>query len=235
MKTSILSIVLAFTALQMACDVSDSTTTALVLVIDHTDPLTSQPSDEIYTQLDLEKDIFQGVSITVTYLSDKDINRRIFLNLPASSPYKVNKQVRKAEVARFKTDLSKALNAPGVIPSKDHSILYRSIAKEINLLSNSKAQNRHLLVYSNLMENSELVFFDPGTLALINSKPKVIIQQLEAQTALKNLHGISISLIYEPSSFEDNNSYMSVARLYKTMFEAKGASTQIVQSFTLTP
>ena len=89
------------------------------------------------------------------------------------------------------------------------------------------------MVYSDLMENDEISFYDPKILALLHIHPDTIRQRLEKGVSLHSLAGIDVWLLYDPASFKENNNYMAIANMYKQMLEAKGAKVHIEKTFNL--
>jgi len=95
------------------------------------------------------------------------------------------------------------------------------------MLSASPAKEKYFLIYSDLMENDEVSFYDHTTLALLYNHPQIIRQRLEKSVDLHNLPGIRVWLLYEPASFNENNTYMAITHIYKQLLEAKGATVHI--------
>jgi hypothetical protein len=81
------------------------------------------------------------------------------------------------------------------------------------------------------MENSEVSFYNRETLGLLKSDPRRVQDLLEKDRALNDLHGVEIWLVFDPSSYEQNGTYMTVATFYKDLLESKGATVRIKQSF----
>jgi len=206
----------------------------LVIVFDQSDPLRVKPdADEISSQFGLNQDIWQGIRVRVTYISDKDVNTEKIITLEKADRYMGNTQLRSAQVAHFKKELRTAIGGTHTESSLDHSIIYRTAARQLNVLSISSTKHKYLLVYSDLMENSEVSFYNPVTLELLHTHPEIIKRQLEKSDTLHNLSGIQVWLLYEPASFTENNTYMAVANMYKQMLEAKGATVHIANSLNL--
>jgi hypothetical protein len=231
--------VLSSILLVLAClgcvKVPEDNRTSVVILIDYTDPLRIRPhSKEILALCNLDKDIWQGVRIVVSPISDEDINPTSVLELEEENRLLGNTKIRTAKVERFKRELALALEIKDTVVALSHSIIYRASVKLLNDLSASKAKHKHFLIYSNLMENSEVSFYDAKTRALLQNDPKEIQALLEKSTVLNNLTTINIWLLYDPVSYEDNATYMLVAnRLYKQLLLGpKGAIVHIEKSLT---
>ena len=206
----------------------------VVMLIDESDPLRLKPdADEISSQLGLKQDIWQGIKVLITYISDKDINTEKVISLEKAAMLSGNKQLRTLQVEHFKKELRAALSGAHTSGSLNNSIIYRTVARHLNELSASTAKSKYLMLYSDLMENDEISFYNPATLSLLRTHPDVIRQRLERTIKLRNLTGIQVWLLYEPKSFNENNTYMAAANLYKQMLEAKGATVHIANTLNL--
>jgi len=234
MKTIIKLGLLLLTGITGGCEVHPPVTdTSITVIGDQSDPLKIKPeANEICSLLDLKHNIWQSISISITYISDKDVNTQKGVFLEKANRFTGNTQLRRAQVEHFKKELHTALSNSNNSGSLDHSIIYRTVANQLNSLSASTASNRYLLLYSDLMENDEISFYNPATLALLRTHPEAIRLQLEKDVALHDLSGIHIWLLYEPASFEANNTYMAVAKMYRQMLESKGATVHIANSLS---
>jgi hypothetical protein len=206
----------------------------LIVLIDQSDPLKITPNaDEVTAQAGLKEDMWQGIKVTIDYISDKDVNASKVVTLEKANRLSGNSELRAAQAIRFKKELRTALSCTGNESSLDHSIIYRTIAKQVNSLSSSTATARVLLVYSDLMENSDLSFYDRETLVLLRTHPERIKQQFEKSAMLRHLSGMEIWFLYEPASYMENSTYMSIANIYKQLLESKGATVHIEKTLNL--
>ncbi len=206
--------------------------TAITILIDRTDPLQVYPdADDISTHLGLQQDPWQGIQMTVTFISDKDVNDTRIVTLEKEDRWTGSITLRKARIARFIKELHAALiQAKGRV-SLDHSIIYRSIAKQLNALAATNAAKKHLLVYSDLMENDGLNFYTPKTFLLLQTKPGDVGRGLEHIAPIQNIKGVDVWLLYEPATYEANHTYRITASFYKQLLESKGALAHIEKSF----
>jgi hypothetical protein len=83
------------------------------------------------------------------------------------------------------------------------------------------------------MENDEISFYDPETLDLLHTHPEIIKKRLDKTAVVTNLTGIQVWLLYEPASYKENNTYMSIAGMYKQLLESKGATVHIERTLNL--
>jgi len=207
--------------------------TDIAVIVDKTDRMTAYPTaDEIVSQLGLKENPWQGVRITATYISDRDINDMAVVTLEAESEWSGNVIVRKAKVQRFIKQLQRCLTEMHYNGTCPYSIIYRTIARQANRLAASKAKRKLLLVYSDLYENdADLNFYDAKVMHRLQKNPQSVITQLEASAPLKPLKGLQLWLIYNPASFKQNNDYMAIAGFHQHLFTAHGAAVHIANKF----
>ena len=199
-----------------------------VILIDRTDPLTVYPNaNEILSSLGINNDRWQGIKITVSEITDKDVNRKVVVAIEKENKYLGNPKIRAAKIERFKSYLAKALIISDSVSSFAHSIIYCPLAKHLNDLSSSKVDDKYLFIYSNMMENSDLNFYDKFTFSLQKDNPKLIEQKLEKNLAIHDLSNINIWIIYKPNSFEENATFMSASHFFEHLFISKNALVRI--------
>jgi len=206
----------------------------LIILLDKTDALSVKPDENhIYSSLGLNTNEYQGVRIIISTISDKDLNGSVTVSLPAESDWFSNKTIREARVVKFKNELHQKLDS--IINEADtcrpHSIIYRSCVRQLELLASRPAKYKALIVYSDLMENSEVCFYDPYTFKSVRCTPHVIQKQLEQLLPLNDLTSINIFFVYDPDSYEDNGRFMACANLFDRIFQSKHAWVHIEPSF----
>jgi hypothetical protein len=233
MKTITKYLLVAAASLFASCAVHHSDIdTDLVIVLDRTDKLSLYPTAEAITsQLGLPNNPWQGIRIRVTYISDKDLNQTTVVELAKENEWTGNKEIRAATIAHFKIQLVKCFAAMRPIATLPRSIIYRAVIKQANNLAASTAQNKYLLVYSNLVENSEVSFYDRRTVDALRRYPSIIQKQLDKDASIATLRGVNIWLLYDPVSYADNNNYMFITAFYQHVFEARKATVKVANQF----
>jgi len=235
MKPTIVYIMLLWAATYClnSCNNSAITNIDIAVIVDKTDRMTAYPNaNEIISQLGLQDNPWQGVRITATYISDRDINDVSVVTLESENEWSGNKMIRKAKIEHFTKELQQCLTGMKYNGTCPYSIVYRTIARQANRLAASTANRKLLLVYSDLYENdTALNFYDPRVINRLQTNPRSITAQLEATVPLKPLSGLQLWLLYNPASFSQNNRYMTVATFYQQLFSVHGAITHISNKF----
>ncbi|TWI96807.1 hypothetical protein JN11_03920 [Mucilaginibacter frigoritolerans] len=233
MNSTIKYAVLAMSITLSACNkpkaVYDTTMTVLV---DQTDRLPVYPTvDMLLAPFNLDQNPAQGIEIKLCAISDKDVNKTETVSLPKEDVWQGNPIIRHARIEQFKEELQKHLSSLDSIRTFQHSIIFRNIAEQATLLSKRDVQRRILLIFSNLMENSEVRFYNPQTLVLLEKSPSLIEKQLESTAPLPDLAGEQVWFLYAPYSYRQNYAYMRVAHFYENIYRAHNTTVHIETQF----
>jgi len=240
MKTTILNVLVGFAiillAMAMGCWIvkhakitafEKQTTTAMSVLSDITDSLKSKPdSKELISMLKLQDpkypEMWNGVILRTTVLSDVDLNRTEQISLPAQNPWLSNEFERAKEIDGLKKQTNESIKRLNTETGKRNSSLIQPILNETTRLKQSKADIKILLVYSNLMENtSELNLYKKRDFDSF-TKAGLVSQGLEKSEI--SLTGVKIYFVYEPVNSLDNSRYLKVSEILKTYFEDMGAT-----------
>jgi hypothetical protein len=220
-----------------SCETPKRTTTDIPVLVDVTEPLLAWPdAKEIVKFYEFDTDEMQGASFRLTIVSDVSINRQIVFSLPAAGKsFETNRYTRKREVAQFETDVTGSITAltSDTIIGRDRSSVFIPIARELVRLSQSTAERRALIIYSDLMENTaDITFYDRKTLALMRTHPETIRAQLITKASLADLTGVEVHIVYQPKDAAADDTFRIVSGFYKTMLEEKGATVSIGANLT---
>jgi hypothetical protein len=111
-----------------------------------------------------------------------------------------------------------------------HSECYRVIVQELTYLMNQPFSNEKILVvFSDLMENSDIVsFYDDESFAKITRDPQDLQNSFGiAQPLPGSLLGVRVYFVFQPRTREEDLQYRKVSSFFKTMLEEKGAIVTI--------
>ena len=206
------------------------TSTDITAMRDITDPHISQPKlADISTLLNLDNSKWDGAYFKFVDITDVSFNHNYETKIDPENQWLGNELDRDKKVKQFYTDINQILtNADTEKVGKVNSSIYKPIASELNRLSQRTSQNRSLLVYSDLEENTDdFSFYDKKKINLLRTDPDSIRNYFEALSPLKNLKGIKVYLIYQPKNNQADELYQMIAGLYKTLLVSKGATVEI--------
>jgi len=209
---------------------NSSASTDASIIWDITDSMMVTPKlSEITSLYSLDKDIWDEGKFRLLNVTDVSINKIYEASIESENEWLSNKFKRNDKVKKFYSAINEILSeALKQKIGKDNSSLYFPITKELNRLSISKASKRVMLIYSDMMENTdEMSFYNTGTLSLLRTNPGSVKKYFESQLKLENLTGIKIYLVFQPLNMKQDEVYKVVFGFYKDIFESKGATVEI--------
>ncbi|MEO5644466.1 MAG: hypothetical protein ABIQ40_02080 [Bacteroidia bacterium] len=206
------------------------------VMIDLTDSIKVVPDENsVVSDLGIDGNIWSSVNFSLGNFTDVSYTPRAHLSL-AKAPGRLSASefTRKREVVAFKATLTTLLDsARSDTSGKPNSSLYLPIVEELTRLSNSTADRKVLVIFSDLMENSpDVSFYSPNTLALLRTNPDKVKAMLFAKAKLPNLKGIEIKLIYQPKNAKDDAVFRTVSQFFSSMFTEAGATVTISANLT---
>ena len=215
-----------------ACNARQHNTSEIAIMLDVTEPLLAWPkADELQQLYKLENDNMNGVRLHVSELNDVSYNRQTpFVLEQGGSALTTNRFDRKHEVEAFLEGIALYFDSitHDTLIGRPKSSLYIPLAMQLNSLSESNAEHRVLVVYSDLLENSsQLNLYDPETLSQLKNKPDTIAARLKRMTALNDLTGIHIYIVFQPRDTASDDTFRSVSGFFKTYFEQHGADVTV--------
>lgn len=210
--------------------ISHTDKTEITVINDQTDIFSSRPkSDEIiqmygFTNNPWDEGEFRFIELTDININNIDqtkINKKDFINR--------NKYRRQDEIKAFLTKIDTIITtSQNTNPGKNNSAIYTPVANELNRMSKNSSTSKIMLIYSDLMENTDkMSFYNKSVLNSIKKEPDKIKQYFESQIKLNNLNGIKIYIIYQPRNTDEDNAFSIVSGFYKQLFESKGAVVEI--------
>lgn len=229
-------VIAGFVALAASCEQRKAQ--VAVLLIDITEPLRAWPqADELAALFDFGSGNRNGASLTVSELNDVSYNKQVAFVLPqGGNAFTTNRFGRTHEVEAFTQAITAYLDSltRDTIIGRPKSSLYVPLAMHLNQLAQSNADDRYVIVYSDMMEHStRLSFYDPATLALLARDPDSIAARLERMAPLVDLSGIRLAFIYQPTDSAADDTFRLVSGFFKSYFEAHGAAVTISANLTL--
>lgn len=201
-------------------------------MVDETEDMRPAPDPaEIIPLFGLDEDKWNGASFSVRTVTDVSFTRQRTITLPAGgNRLRSNSFARDREVAAFKDSITALLDSLKTdTTGKPQSSIFLPIAEELNRLAENKAQQRILIVFSDLFENTQggLSFYSKKTLTELRNNPDKIKAALLAKLPLKPLDGILVYIIHEPENAEADELFRLVSGFYKSMLEEQGAKVII--------
>ncbi len=236
MKTSIIILTVLVSAAVAALTLPSSIPTKeYILFGDITDTHQLKPeTDQIRASFELDDNLWSGIAFTWVEITDLKLNLEKQIVLPKKNQLLGNQLTRKKEVDAFLTKYDTIANRIQAREgTKDHSAVYLPLAKQLNQLSKSTANDRRVFVYSDLMENADISFYNTATFKALIHSPDSIATSLEEQLQLSDLQGITVHFMYRPKNREEDQQFAVVSTFFQDMLEAHNANVVIQASLTI--
>lgn len=205
----------------------------LVVLNDKTDPHLLRPDASILRLFNLSDDNAKSVHFRYREITDRRLVPVTNLSFPGKRSHNNNYAALSKErlIINFYDTVRSVLannSATDDSSTLDHSECFRTIADELSILSKSNAQNKILLIYSNIFENSDLLsVYDKKTGALSVPEPQKIKDCFEKSKLLPDdLKGITAFFLFKPASREEDQQYMKMVEAYK-LLESRGATIKV--------
>ncbi len=212
-------------------------TTEIVLLKDITGIQPAKPEDlSIFSLFDFSGDMkWNGAVFHFSDISDVSYNSFSEAKIKTTGMWLSNELEREKEIKNFRTEVSKILEEGGKsIKGKSNSSIYLPLAYELNKLAKSKSQRRVLLLYSDLMENTDdISFYNKKQYQLLTTNPGSMQKKFTQMQALQNLTSIEVNFIYQPNDSQSDKVFTVVSTFFKQLLEAKGAKVNISANINL--
>ena len=210
-------------------------TTEVSVLRDITSPQLAEPqAGTILPLFNLSSNAWDGAQFRFADISSVSYTPVKEASISVANQWLSNELERNKEVGQFNSDVENILtDAQKENVDRWHSSIYAPIARELNRLVQSPAQNRILIVYSDLMENNyDFSFYCPKGFSLLQSNPGVIEKYFEKEVPLSQLNGIQVYFIYQPTGTVSDWQYNFVSQFYRNLLEKKGATVTIEANLT---
>lgn len=226
MKVNNINSWIAFIMLSMTLSCSKGpelkTGTIISVLIDRTNEMILKPDTTTLVILSgINAAKWEGSRVEVSLISDKDINNVYTANIVDENAWYGNSSIRDARIQKFKNEIRNCIRKiyRDSIVELDHSIIWKTVATKLNQIAKSAYSKKVCLVYSDLLENGLLNFYDPKTRFTIIQHPELIKKEFLKLSPIADYSGIEIHLMFSPSNYDENNLYMAIVRIYKDILE----------------
>jgi len=206
------------------------TTVQESVLIDKTDSFLVKPdATEILALSHIQDDKFKTVRLRIQSVSNVNYNPITSLELPAAIPLLSNPTERDTEALDFINRTKSKIDSINTLPAGlQHSSIYLNVIGEVNKMAAIEGNQKIVIVYSDLLENSPLFnMYNTKQQRLL--KTNLISVKAAFLKALKPvcLKGIQVYFIFRPRTDAENDRFALIVNLYKTILEESGASVFI--------
>lgn len=220
---------------------SPASETDVAVIEDVTDTFLVRPlTAPIMALYDFKGNMQKAAKFKMTLLTDKLLNPTESISIADASTTEKDNQhddvhFREKMIMWFHEMLGKAVSdfQSKFTPCQPmgNSEVFATISGELNALAQSKAQHRVLLVFSDLQEHGS--FFNCYSLQgqqQLGDEPDKVAAFLDTKRPLpKDMHGITVFLVYQPKDRLDDQRFDTMQGLYVRLLSKYGARV-VVQS-----
>lgn len=209
-------------------------TTDVIVLSDVTDSLIAKPDGvELISFLNTSNK-WDGISFTLSSISDVSIGKTDKVFIKAESRWLGNEIKRTRDLKAFYNSVEELLaRSSGEVIGRKQTSVYIPIVTSLTSLAESSSNKKVLIVYSDLMENTnEFSFYDPQTLSELKTKPEVALGKLDSLLHLPSLRGVDVVFVYQPHNTTEDSAYRIVSWFYKSMLEKAGAHVVITSNLS---
>lgn len=191
-------------------------------------------ADALYDAMGFNSNKWQSARERVVTLTDVSLNAVGQTSISSAKPLYSNEYERDEQVQYFKSRLQELINyANSDMGGRLKSELYIPIAKELDqwLKENSERSNKRVNIFSDMYQHSSwFSVYNNAHYYLLQSDQEGTYQIFQKEYPLPNLSGLTINIIYQPKSVEDDKRFRIVSGFFLWMFERHGASVGIIAS-----
>jgi hypothetical protein len=210
----------------------NSPSTAVTLLYDNTNVMGAKPNiTEILELFNFNnEDIYNGYSLQIRLLSTINLTNVSKISIQAQNKLTGEQLKRVADIKQFRSKIANLISEIGKekIQDEGSSVIYRTLAEELNNLAENKSEEKTVVVYSDMTENSaDGNFYQTESIKELKSNPQAVIKRLQQTQPLKNLHGIKVYVVFKPRSYSEEQRFSAIMNMYRIMLEAKGATVKV--------
>lgn len=227
---------LLFVSTLCGCTAPESRTEVYSILYDITDPLLAVPdARELVRAMDIT-DLHKTLVMRYANITDVDYNKvEELVRAPQQTGLLANQVREKKKQRQFEKDIGVLFGGRDSLEPASHSSVFLPIVRELRYLASlPKEHTKNLIIYSNLMENSDLIsFYRPQGIYLLDYYPEILLERyMEKTKGLPQMSNIQVQVIFIPREQVENARFRKIAGLYQKVFD--GLNIPIVFSANLT-
>lgn len=223
------SVILLFLGL-FSCNQAEPERTKALVAVDVTDSFTVEklPTGPGFLEaigFSLEAANAQSLECGFTVLSDVSANKVEYLSIDLTDTDE-NKFNRIARGKKFSEELEHLISGYGQLTKgKQRSCLYRPICHLLNELQESNADHKVLIVFSDLLENSDIInLYQPEYLTRATFNDSWVKSRFDQKVPFPRCDGVDVIVACQPN-VQNDRLILKIQALYRSFFEEHGAKS----------
>ncbi len=174
---------------------------------------------------------WDGIDFKYSIVSDVEYGTVERIRLEPENAYYGNTLLRKKAVDEFTAELNEVVSKQEV-GSKRYSIIFPMVIREANRLARqTDGHRRHLVVYSDLMENSPgISLASQGFNGFDAQRSEKLWGKMESfygTSLVDSLDGIEVHFIYRAKDYNDSKRFSTISGMYGRFLEERGAIVNV--------
>lgn len=162
------------------------------------------------------------VTVSVTPINEFYNNASKSLKLKAIGEYNVVAIKRKKEVDQFLQDIKKILlEVTTKTGELNSSMIYPPICNTLSEVGKMNADNKHVLIFSDLGHNSE-----QENANFYRQKIDALAKSIKGDCELGTLNDVSIQFIYEPNHIQGDQMFEKAKKVWTLVLDSTGADIE---------
>lgn len=218
--------------------------TDISIIGDRTDVLKQVPSNDVQPiyniyNIDDDNNLYNGYRLRFRDVADISQTDVQSLSVGAVSPLLSNNNERVAELKSFKDKVKEVFeNAKkNYQQTENRSFVFSTVVTEANFLSHSDAQNKYLIIFSNMLDHTDdyLDIYNPVMRDLIVRHPEQVMQSLESKMKIESLKGVKVIVVYQAQDHDisEERLFLISKNFYEALLRRHGADVVTVSSLNL--
>ncbi|HAV54307.1 MAG TPA: hypothetical protein DCX41_05160 [Aequorivita sp.] len=214
---------LLFVSILCGCTTPESRTEVYSILYDITDPLLVAPDvGELAQVMDIA-DPDKTIIIRYANLTDVDYNKvRELVRPQRQTGLLANEVSEKKKQRQFEKEIGILFGERDSLEPASHSSVFLPIVRELQYLASlPREHTKQVIIYSNLMENSDLIsFYQPQGIYLLDNHPEILLERyMEKTKGLPPISKIHVQVIFIPRDQSENARFRKIAGLYQKVFD----------------
>ncbi len=241
MKTYQLIISVLSLAILTGCQTPQSKEVEVSIMFDITSSIENKEMDittgDVLGIFDLKDSPYNHGKLRISSLSETHLSKIKQVKLPpVVSMNSYNKYSRENKINNFTQGVDSLLYEVNLLDKgKQASSLFIPISRELARLANSDADEKVLVCFTDLFENSAPMFsvYSETEFERLVQNPSELTGLLSSNAPLpEDLAGVQVYLIYNPV-LDTDKGFLVISQWYKKLLESKGAEVNIGANLVL--
>lgn len=216
------------------------------ILIDATDSFTLQPDTTLFSLFNLSENPGLRAKYRIGMISDRlytETRELEIADLATTEAQNTTDDVLHRQKCilqfykRFEEDLHFMQLRSSLESSLPYSLCYQKIEEEIIRLSNDSGGSKTLIVFSDLLEKSEIInCYSPIVRNVLQCCPDSVISLFEKYSHLPpDLHNLQVYIYHQPMTREEDAIFKKLVNVYSALIENRGGKLSVQANINTLP